>query len=114
MSDVKNVRDSGAKFVFTDGHSIPEITNWFHELDCLESIDWESVFAKQWSDSPSNPDRKRRKQAEFLVHRFCDWSLVGSIGVVNHVAIRRVEAIFEGHGENLKKPVAVKREWYCD
>ncbi|HCE68359.1 MAG: hypothetical protein A2X82_06900 [Geobacteraceae bacterium GWC2_55_20] len=29
-------------------------------------------------------DRKRRKQAEFLIHRFCDWSLIQEIGVQNN------------------------------
>ena len=34
-----------------------------------------------------------RKQAEFLVHRFCDWSLIQEIGVVNTNMKTRVEHI---------------------
>jgi hypothetical protein len=57
-------------------------------------------------------DRQRRKQAEFLVHRFCDWSLIEEIAVLNEAMKHRVEAVldaFTGH----RRPVAnVRPQWY--
>ena len=38
-------------------------------------------------------DRQRRKQAEFLIHRFCDWSLIHEIAVIDNAMKTRVERI---------------------
>ena len=57
-------------------------------------------------------DRQRRKQAEFLVHRFCDWSLIQAIGVINQDMKTAVEEILAGYPAGLHKPVVVKSEWY--
>jgi hypothetical protein len=57
-------------------------------------------------------DRQRRKQAEFLVHRFCDWSLIQAIGVINQDMKARVEDILVQYPAELHKPVVVHSDWY--
>ena len=41
------------------------------------------VYQRYWKDNLDDMDRQRRKQAEFLVHRFCDWSLINEIAVID-------------------------------
>jgi hypothetical protein len=55
-------------------------------------------------------DRQRRKQAEFLVHRFCPWEVIQRIGVLNEAVKSRVERILDRH--HLSTPVEVRRQWY--
>jgi len=57
-------------------------------------------------------DRQRCKQAEFLVHRFCDWSLIQEIGVIYQDMKGRVEETLAGYPAGMHKPVVVKSEWY--
>ena len=56
-------------------------------------------------------DRQRRKQAEFLVHRMCPWSLLTEVGVYNGAAGDRVQATLRAHGAGAL-PVRVRSEWY--
>ncbi|MDI1258130.1 DarT ssDNA thymidine ADP-ribosyltransferase family protein [Aquabacterium sp.] len=46
-----------------------------------------------WHDTPEDNDRKRRKQAEFLVWQGLDWDLLDGIGVINAGMRQRVQGI---------------------
>jgi hypothetical protein len=111
VSTCQAVADSGAKFVFTDGHGLAKFTQWFDDLADLERIDWNIVKARYWKDTPDDSDRQRRKQAEFLVHRFCDWSLIHEIAVINQNMKDRVENILSEFARKLRREVVV-RDWY--
>ncbi|MFW5799820.1 MAG: DUF4433 domain-containing protein, partial [Spirochaetota bacterium] len=61
-------------FVFSDGHGLVDYTFWYDNLDKLNKLNWNFIYAKQWNDIKDNPycsDRKRQKQAEFLIYKFC-------------------------------------------
>ena len=58
------------------------------DLGRFDKVDWDMVYQRYWADNINDMDRQRRKQAEFLVHRFCDWSLILEIGVVNRTLKR--------------------------
>jgi len=98
--------------VFTDGHGIQAITKWFDDLRDLDQIDWEVVYARYWYDDADHMDRQRRKQAEFLVYRSCDWRLIHGIAVVNDEMKSMVEGVLDTFLPNLRRPVAVRPEWY--
>ena len=70
------------------------------------------MYAHQWNDTPEDPDRQRRKQAEFLVHGFCPWELIDGVAVVSTAMERRVTEIFAGIDARLRRPVEVRRDWY--
>ncbi|UTW68357.1 DUF4433 domain-containing protein [Anaerobacillus sp. HL2] len=44
-------------------------------------MDWDVMESKYWFDTDDDPDRKRRRQAEFLVLRHFPLELVLGIGV---------------------------------
>ncbi len=75
-STVQSVQESGARFVFSDGHGIALYTQWFDDLNDLDKVDWKAANAKYWHDTIDDMDRQRRKQTEFLIHKFCDWNII--------------------------------------
>lgn len=70
------------------------------------------MYERYWKDTLQDMDRQRRKQAEFLIHRFCDWSLIQQIGVINQDVKQQVEEILAAYSLGVHKPVVVKPEWY--
>lgn len=112
VSAVQKVTESGAGFAFSDGHGLAHFTEWFDDLNDLDQVDWEAVEAIWWNDTPDDPDRQRRKQAEFLVHEFCDWSLIIGIGVIDEGMKERVTDILNKYPDNMRPPVKVVRKWY--
>jgi hypothetical protein len=92
LTSVERVRDSGCRFVFSDGHGLAAFTDWFDSLDDLDKIDWSIVGARYWADQLDDNDRQRRKQAEFLIWQSVNWELIERIGVLN----REVKASVEG------------------
>ncbi len=63
-------------------------------------------------DTVDQPDRKRRKQAEFLVHRFLGWNLISGIRVCSDTARARVEDILGRYPKEMARPVRVSERWY--
>ena len=113
VSTAQVIQESGTGFVFTDGHGIKTFTAWFDDLADLDKVDWDMVYQRYWADDPlGDNDRKRRKQAEFLVHRFCPWSLIESVAVVNTSMKARVEAIMADFDAEMRRLVTVEPDWY--
>ena len=85
-----------------------DFTDFFDDFKDLEKIDWPLMQAKYWFDSDAYPDRKRRRQAEFLVHQFFPWSLVTKIVVYDAANEKVVSNILAGQ----PCPVETKRGWF--
>jgi hypothetical protein len=112
VSTAQSVMDAGLDFVFTDGHGLAVFTDQFDTLERLDAVDWGMVYQRYWRDTVTDMDRQRRKQAEFLVHRSCPWSLIQEIAVINTEVGDRVEAIQAGFPASERKLVKVERNWY--
>jgi len=96
---VSHVEDIDARgdldFVFTDGHAVMEFTTFFDDLNYLDNIDWDVMEARYWRDTNEDNDRKRRRQAEFLVRNFLPWELITEIGVMNSTIKANTENILQ-------------------
>ncbi len=110
VSSVQRVEAAELGFVFTDGHGIMELTDFYDDLIGLSEIDWPLMRAHYWADTDEDPDRKRRRQAEFLVHERFPVELIIGIGVVNEHIKEAAETLIRRSGLNI--PVAVKAGWY--
>lgn len=108
----QTIAQSGARFVFSDGHGIAAYTSWFDDLTQLDKVDWNMVYQRYWTDNASDMDRQRKKQAEFLVHQFCDWSLVQAVIVIDDNRKAQVEQVFSGFDPAMHRQILVKRDWY--
>lgn len=112
VSSAQGVEANGTPFVFSDGHGVAAYTSWYADLTKLDQVDWEAVGADYWADTMDDMDRQRRKQAEFLIHKQCDWALIESIAVLNKKAKEKVEAVLSGFDPALHRPVIIRRAWY--
>ena len=62
VSSAQRIEATGLGFVFTDGYAIMSLTEFFHDLGQLDRIDWQLMRARQWADTQTDSDRKRRRQ----------------------------------------------------
>jgi len=111
-SSVQVVREAGCGFVFSNGHGIAAFTEWFDNVERLDEVDWRIINERYWKDDVNDMDRQRRKQAEFLVHRFCPWALVREIGVQSREMQGRVEEVLGDIEPAMRPLVSVQRDWY--
>ena len=107
-STAESVVRGGLRWVFTEGHADMDYTDFFDDLRDLDKIDWKLMEARYWHDTDEDPDRKRRRQAEFLVHRFFPWKLVSYIGVYDQAAAETVRKVLGK--ANLE--IGIERGWY--
>ena len=112
VSELARVQQAGLTFVFTDGHAIMQFSEFYNNVADLDKIDWPLMQARIWTDTNEDPDRKRRRQAEFLLHRQCPWPLIAGIGVFDETMKLRVESMLESLKPEHLPRVKVLRDWY--
>lgn len=110
VTTFENIKETGKQYVFSDGHGYHLMSQFFNEENKLDEVDWDIVFLNHWNDTEDDSDRKRRKQAEFLVHGEIPLSAIVGIGVYNESAKTNILAKFEEH--NFKCNVIVKSDLY--
>ncbi|MBW4694176.1 MAG: DUF4433 domain-containing protein [Lyngbya sp. HA4199-MV5] len=110
VSTVEAVQQASLSFVFTDGHGIMTLTEFFDDLAQLDQVDWQVMSLKYWFDTPEDNDRKRRRQAEFLVYQFFGWQLVTEVGVIHPSVKGEVEQCLRTATH--QPAVIVRRNWY--
>lgn len=110
VSSAQAIQQAGLPFVFTDGHGIMDYTDFYDDLDQLHQVDWPLMKAKMWKSTEADPDRKRRRSAEFLVHEFLPWNLITHIGTRSSLIQATVLALL---AETDHQPeVLVRPYWY--
>jgi hypothetical protein len=112
VSSAQAIEEAGIKFVYSDGHGLASYTEWFDDLSELGKVDWSVVYQRYWKGDINDMDRQRKKQAEFLVHRYCPWSLIQEIAVIDTAMQQRVEAVQTAFPEGHRRVVRVDRTWY--
>ena len=108
---VENILNAELPFVFSSGHPLVAPSNFHHTLPEMARLDWPLFTAEYWNKTASDPDRPRRRQAEFLVHRFVPLHLLRGIGTHDETIARQVRAIFQEHN-NTQIAVKAKPDWY--
>ena len=97
-------------FVFTDGHGVMAMSEFFDDLNELDEVDWEIMEAQYWADTYDDPDRKRRRQAEFLIYNRLPWYTISEIGVSNEKTQSEVQDIIRDAAH--QPPINLRRNWY--
>lgn len=111
VTSVETVARAGKPFVFTDRHPLSASPRFSNDLSHLNHyVDWNVMHSKYWHDCPGYPDRKSRRQAEFLVYQQLEWRLIERIGVFD--SARRDAVLQVLQRANHQPPVVVQREWY--
>lgn len=110
VSTIEAVSQAGLPSVFTDGHAIMFNSNFYSDLKQLDRIDWPLMQSQYWHAIDTDPDRPRRRQAEFLVHQTFPWNLVQEIAVFDEGRHAEVRTCLQTaiHQPNVR----MRRAWY--
>jgi hypothetical protein len=105
------VIDAGLAWVGTNGNAAALVSEFTCDLDELETmVDWPLMLAERWNNVPEDPDRQRRRMAEFLVHREISATLVHQVATYSDQHARRARDDLAGHA--LTSAVVVRPAWY--
>jgi hypothetical protein len=110
VTDLARLVSLGLPFVFSDGNCASAVTAFYDSLEDLDKVDWELMRAKWWFDTPEDPDRRRRRAAELLVHQRVSWEAFLGIVTMNDETAEIVRS--ELCRMKVELPVAVRRGWY--
>ncbi|MGH3189736.1 MAG: type II toxin-antitoxin system toxin DNA ADP-ribosyl transferase DarT [Streptosporangiaceae bacterium] len=111
VSAVEAVARAGLRCLFSDGNCAAAVTQVAGDLALLDSmVDWEVMRARMWSNTAEDPDRMRRRMAEFLVHERVPVGCLAGIAVRTEGMRERVDATLAAYGVVL--PVQVRPTWY--
>jgi hypothetical protein len=109
-SSVEFVTCQQVKWCFTDGHAAEGVTQFADDLSQLTMLDQQILESWSWKDTLADPDRKRKKQAEFLVHGRFPWAWVEWIGVMDEEMARHVRQTISGASHHPK--LTLQPKWY--
>jgi hypothetical protein len=110
VTDFQHIEDHQCKYVFTDGHALQFISNFFNHSDNFSKLDWEVIQSNDWARREDDNDRMRRKMAEFLVKDEVPLDALGCIAVFDEKMQQKVEQTVQKCESRL--PVIIKRSWY--
>lgn len=110
VSSVEMAVQLGQHWTFTDGHAEMAFSTFYDSLDHLDEVNWQVMEGSYWNDTTEFPDRKRQRQAEFLVHRSFPWQAFHEIGVCDEKLARQVEQLLN-KGKH-EPDVNVRSAWY--
>jgi hypothetical protein len=97
--------------VFTDGNAATAFTDFYDDPAKLSQVvDWPLMRVRYWSNTPEDPDRRRRRMAEFLVHRALPLELIAEIGVYDESVESHTAGLLGA--ADLTLQVAIRRHWY--
>lgn len=108
--DAESLVDAGLPCVHTDGNAASQPLRFFPDVAGFGSLRWEVIQSWSWKDTPDDNDRKRSKQAEFLVHDRVPWQHVESIGAMTEAT--RDRAIAAMASAEHRPPVVLQPDWY--
>lgn len=110
VTTAQRMQALGVSFAFTDGHGTMEITDFYDDLTALGQVDWAIMRARYWSDTDEDSDRRRRRQAEFLVRAHVPWTAIEVVGVIDEPT--RAAVLQALAGVDYRPRVVVRRDWY--
>lgn len=110
MTNTEMIEQIGLPFVFTDAHAIMMFTNFYDDLAELERVDWDIMKATIWTDDIDHPNRKSKRQAEFLVHDKVPLEACIGFATMNAKMQQELQTILDEF--NSKIPIGVRRQFY--
>jgi hypothetical protein len=111
VSSAEAVAAAAIPFVFSDGNCAATVTCFSSDLAQIDSVvDWQVMRAQMWANSADDPDRRRRRMAEFLVYQRVPVGCLSAIVVRRDIMKEQVEELLASSGTDLA--VTVNASWY--
>jgi hypothetical protein len=113
VSSAETLAAAALPCLFSNGNCAARMTQIFDDLTLLDSeIDWDVMLARMWANVPDDPDRMRRRMAEFLVHERAPVRCINEIVVRHETMKEQVSEILDEHDARI--PVRVRPWWYFE
>jgi hypothetical protein len=112
VTTVGAVRSAGLSAVFTEGNAGAGFVT-FREDEPLQleaAVDWPLMKQRYWFDTPDDPGRANRRQAEYLVHGSVPISLIRWAGAMTDEVAGSLRTAFAS--ASLTVDVRVVPGWY--
>jgi len=97
-------------FVFTDGHALIKLSNFYNQEKDLIHVDWKVMNRRYWNIEAADNDIKRRRMAEFLVYKHFPVEAIGLIVTKSPDKMKQIMQILTNFG--LTIPVEVRQNWF--
>jgi hypothetical protein len=111
VTTVDTIVGTGLRCLFSDGNCAATVTQIFDDLGLLDSVvDWQVMRARMWNNTAQDPDRMRRRMAEFLVYERVPVNCFAGIVVRTGGMKEQVETLLAACSVAL--PVRVLPDWY--
>ncbi|MEW2381456.1 DUF4433 domain-containing protein [Micromonospora sp. NPDC047707] len=112
VSSVERAHEACLSWVASDGNCAHHLTNFSRSLDELaELVDWPLMQERIWKNLPDDPDRIRRRMAEFLVHREFQLDLLLGYAVRTSQRETQLRRVLQTAGI-IDAYVRVRPDWY--
>ena len=88
VTSIEQIINHELPYIFTDGHAVDSFSSFYSPADISridEILDMPTIKDAYWKD-PKDLDKKRRKEAEFLVESDIPCSAIGRYVVYNQAA----------------------------
>lgn len=113
MSTVGAIATAGLRWLFSDGNCAATVTQVSDDLGLLDSVvDWPLMAARMWNNTADDPDRMRRRMAEFLVYESVPLSCIAGIAVRTQGMKDQVDRLLAA--STVRLPVRMQPGWYFE
>jgi hypothetical protein len=117
VSSTQTLRKAGLTVVASNRHAeldYAEMSDHDGDLDHDDFVDWPLMTARYWNNTPEDPDRKERRQAECLVHPHVPWQAIEGVATKTESARVQVGLLLGTVAVQPVQParVDVRAEWY--
>lgn len=110
VSSLHRVAELGIGFLFTDRHAYLEAAYYSSDPDDLQALDWPRLRARDFRQSPEDPGKMERYQAEALIHRCLPGNAITGVACYGTTQRETLEAAIAQQGLELK--VVARPGWY--
>lgn len=111
VSTVGAIAAAELRWLFSDGNCAATVTQMFDDPGLLDSVvDWPLMAARMWNNTADDPDRMRRRMAEFLVYESVPLSCIAGIAVRTQGMKDQVDRFLTAG--TVRPPVRVRPGWY--
>lgn len=79
VTNLNTLHKNNVNFLFTDGHALQAVTNYYNELKDLKHIDWVILQNRDFKRDESDLQKSLRYQAEALISKYLPIALITHI-----------------------------------
>jgi len=110
VSSIHRLQELGLSFAFTNQHAYAMGTEYYHQLEDLNQVDWALLQSRNFKTNDADPGKQLRYQAEALVHRYVPLSALLGIGCYDETVKQHLDGLLLASGQQIN--VKSTPTWY--